>query len=287
MVIHIEIFTDPMMGLSYESEPFLRYLETHFEGNITFSYTMSGLVRDVHDFMTSDEIALGEEKGIATYNQRLATIYKAEENISGLPMNMENFKLFTPKERSTILLNLAYKAVELTNPELAESFLYLLRYKTVAQGRQTTKKEEILKVAKELGLDVITFNHVLGSDEVQENLKRDFHRVEQLKIYSLPAYFISFEGKSTLLQGFTRLSDFLSAIYHLTMGKYAPKLVLQNQNHLLRFLKKHPLISLIELQVAYDFQTLDDVRNFIAPLVETGRVRFEPDKEGNFIRNIS
>lgn len=37
LMIHIEIFIDPIMGLSYESEPFLRYLETHFEGKITFS----------------------------------------------------------------------------------------------------------------------------------------------------------------------------------------------------------------------------------------------------------
>lgn len=286
-MIHIEIFTDPMMGLSYESEPFLRYLETHFEGKIAFSYTMSGLVRDVHDFMTSAEIALGEERGIATYNQRLAKIYKAEEGISGLPMNMDNFKLFTPKDRSTILLNLAYKAVEYINPELAEPVLYLLRYKTIAKGRQTTKKEEILQVAKELGIDEGSFEQTLNSDVVKDSLKKDFQRLEQLKIYSLPAYLISFEGQSILLQGLTRLNDFLFAIYRLTDGKCIPKPVLQDQNHLLQLLKKHPLMSLIEVQAAYDFQTLSDVREFITPLIKNGKIKLEPDMDGNFIRNIT
>lgn len=46
-------------------------------------------------------------------------------------MNMDDFKLFTPEEKSTILLNLAHKIAELINPDLAERFLYLLRYKTI------------------------------------------------------------------------------------------------------------------------------------------------------------
>ena len=60
----ITTFTDPMMGLSYESEPVFRKLETHFEGQIEFRCVMAGLVRDVSDFMTPEERSMEPETGI-------------------------------------------------------------------------------------------------------------------------------------------------------------------------------------------------------------------------------
>ncbi|WGE89692.1 hypothetical protein [Actinobacillus arthritidis] len=49
-MLKITVFTDPMMGLSYESEPFLRQLETHFPNQLQFAYVMGGLVRNVADW---------------------------------------------------------------------------------------------------------------------------------------------------------------------------------------------------------------------------------------------
>ena len=79
--ILISVFTDPMMGLSYESEPVRERLEAAFTGRIAFDYVMALLVRDVADFMLPEELALGREKGIEVYNRRLAQIYKSEESI--------------------------------------------------------------------------------------------------------------------------------------------------------------------------------------------------------------
>ena len=47
MKLTITTFTDPMMGLSYESEPLFRKLETHYDGSISFKNVMSGLVCNV------------------------------------------------------------------------------------------------------------------------------------------------------------------------------------------------------------------------------------------------
>jgi len=78
-------FTDPMMGLSYEQEPVYEKLAAHFGDRLVFHYVMSGLVRDVSDFMVPEEKALPAEEGIRLYNRRLARIYKGEEAIGGLP----------------------------------------------------------------------------------------------------------------------------------------------------------------------------------------------------------
>ena len=78
--ITLTTFTDPMMGLSYECEPIMRKLETHFAGQIEFRYAMGLLVRDVHDFMMPEDYADTEAESISRYNARLARIYESEES---------------------------------------------------------------------------------------------------------------------------------------------------------------------------------------------------------------
>lgn len=90
-----------MMGLSYEQEPVYEKLAAHFGDRLVFHYVMSGLVRDVSDFMVPEEKALPAEEGIRLYNRRLARIYKGEEAIGGLPINMDGFHLFDADHRSS------------------------------------------------------------------------------------------------------------------------------------------------------------------------------------------
>lgn len=102
-----------MMGLSYESEPFFRRLETHFPEQITFRYVMSGLVRNVYDFVDPEDMKVSKKYALEKYRLKLATIYKSEEDITGMPINMTDLQLFSTEYTSSIPLNLAYKAVQL------------------------------------------------------------------------------------------------------------------------------------------------------------------------------
>ena len=97
--IILTTFTDPMMGLSYEQEPVYEKLAKHYGNKLVFKYVMSGLVRDVSDFMLPEELALPADEGIRVYNRRLARIYKDEESIGGLPINMDGFALRVPPSR--------------------------------------------------------------------------------------------------------------------------------------------------------------------------------------------
>jgi hypothetical protein len=108
--IVMTVFTDPMMGLSYESEPIIESLQRTYGSRLKVRYVMSLLVRDVSDFMLPEERALDPEEGIRKYCSRLAGIYKNEETIGGLPINMDGFCLFDPEHRTSKPLNLAYKA---------------------------------------------------------------------------------------------------------------------------------------------------------------------------------
>ena len=152
--IIITTFTDPMMGLSWECEPIFRKLETHFAWQIEFHTVMALLVRNVRDFMTPDELALPPAEGIRRYNARLAKIYESEEPISGMPINMTDFHLFSEEQPSSLPLNLAYHAARLTEAGKADLFLYNQRYATVVDCHPTTEMDELVNVAKVLPLKI-------------------------------------------------------------------------------------------------------------------------------------
>ena len=116
-------FTDPMMGLTYEMEPIYDRLKHEYGDWIEFRWVMRLLVRDVSDFMKPQERAMEPEAGIRAYNARLAQIYKSEESIGGLPINMKGFCLFDAEHRTSKPMNLAYKAAQLADPEKADDFL--------------------------------------------------------------------------------------------------------------------------------------------------------------------
>ena len=212
--IILTAFTDPMMGLSYESEPIMEQLQRNYAGELEFRFVMSLLVRDVADFMLPEERAMEPEAGIRLYCKRLAAIYKSEESIGGLPINMEGFRLFDPAHRSSKPLNLAYKAAQLTAPEKATGFLTALRHATVLDCRPTTHFDEIRKVVRSCGIQEDIFIQYYQDGSAEAALQQDLNYTRSLGIRSLPAYLIQYGDKALLLQSF-RYQDFADAITRL------------------------------------------------------------------------
>lgn len=206
--ITLTVFTDPMMGLFYESQPMLDQLKEKYGSRLVIDYRMSVLVRDVSDFMTPEERALPPEIGIPRYNQRLAGIYKSEEFIGQLPMNMEGFHLFDPQHRSSRPLCLAYHAAKLTAPDKAEQFLINLRAATVLQNRPTTHRDVILEIINETGIDEAAFiDHYLNGS-ADAALEEDQIFAQHLGIRALPAYLLSYGGHGWILPFLENADEF-------------------------------------------------------------------------------
>ena len=265
----ITTFTDPMMGLSYESEPVFRKLETHFEGQIEFRCVMAGLVRDVSDFMTPEERSMEPETGIRRYCQRLAQIYKSEESIGGLPIHMDGFHLFDEEHRSSYPLCIAYEAAKLTAPEKAEAFLYRLRYATIVLTRQTTKEEELLKVAKCAGLDESAFCRRLHDGTAAAEFQEDLRYTSPLGICGLPAYLVQVGEKKALINALVGFDTFAECIRELSENRILPKKAKPDHISLENLLLAHPLISRIELCEALSAWE-DEIRALLRPYLDSG-----------------
>jgi len=278
--ITLTTFTDPMMGLSYECEPIFRKLETHFAGQIEFRYSMGLLVSNVYELWGCNELAQSPALALHRYNTRLAKIYENEEQISGMPINMDGFCLFSTEETSSLPLNLAYKAAELTAPELADCFLYNLRYATIVE---TTKLEEILKVVRRTGINEKMFLQHFQDSSAETALDSDLTRMHALGIHTLPVYLLEYDERQMLIKHLIGYDAFVDAIRELTDGRAHPQLVEQSLVSVRQLLEQHPLISPIELREAFDFNTTDDVRQFIQPMVDSGEVSIRDVKRGWFI----
>lgn len=286
-MLTLEIFTDPMMGLSYQSEPFIRYLETHFTDQLEIKNRMGGLVRDVFDWLNPADLILSEETALDRYNQQLGAIYRSEESISGLPTDMKNCQLFSRTERSSIPLNLAYKTVEILAPKRAENFLYHLRFETIVGMKQMTKLSVLIDIASQFGLDPQEFETTYHSQVVKQVLKNDWQDLAKLNIRGLPLYRLIYKEKTIALSGVLNTKQFLNVIKQLTNGDIEPKPISPNLDHLSQLIEKHPLISPQEIMSVYDLTHLDDVQTFIQPLLDKNFIKLKPVYHGLFIEKTS
>ncbi|SAV16675.1 DsbA family protein [Klebsiella pneumoniae] len=280
----ITVFTDPMMGLSYESEPFFRKLETHYRHEIGFRQVMSGLVRNVYDFVSPGDLVHGEEYAINRYLVKLARIYKSEEVITGMPINMHNLRLFSPSRTSSVPLNLAVKAAELCDVTSAPHFLYNLRFATVAECRPTTEFTELVRIAGESGINTTDFTRHYTDGSAQNALDEDFRLRGKWKISRLPAYLLQYEERSVLLEGVTDYHTFSHVIETLTDGEMIPAEPEMSTGYIAAFIAEHPLISWIELREAFGLASEKQVTEVIQPLIASGQISLVYVPGGWFIR---
>ncbi|WP_147680431.1 DsbA family protein [Actinomyces ruminicola] len=279
-------FTDPMMGLSWECEPALRRVETHFPGAVDFDTAMGLLVRDVSDFMTPAERTLDAAAGIRAYNARLADIYREEEPLAGMPINMEGFSLFSPARRSSLPLNLAYEAVRLIAPGQAERFLYRLRFATVVECRPTTATEELVEVVRACGLDIGTFLAACDGPAARAALRASLERRAALGIRGLLAFMISYGDVRMLLGGVCDYDALAAALERVSGGRLHPAAVSPTTTAVDQLLAAHPLLSDVEIGAALDLSGPDQARDLAAPLLDAGRARLLQAPRGWFIERV-
>ncbi len=281
--LKITVFTDPMMGLSYESEPVFRKLESHFGDLIVVRHSMGLLVRDVRDWIDRDEFAADDRKAVEDYNMRLADIYRNEESLGGLPINMDGFRLFSCERRSSYPLNLAFKAAELAAPAAAGRFLYNMRFATIAETRPTTMWDEIIRVVRMTGIDEGAFIAHCNDGSAESALSEDLAKLRALGFNRLPSYVLEYGAKHAHIQRLIGYDGLIYAIAQITGGLFRPHPVAGDADALRQMLAAHPLISLVEIRDALDLRNLDDADALAKTLVSTKEASFLGAWRGSFL----
>ncbi|MBB1080460.1 DsbA family protein [Limosilactobacillus sp. STM2_1] len=257
----ITTVTDPMMGMLWETWPTMRKLETHYGDQIDFKFMMGQLVKNVYDLVDPNVTQMyGKKVALNQYWTRLMQVYLQEEQIAGMPIYMGgNERLFDEEHLSSVPLNLGFLAIAGNDSEKENQVLYEMQYDTVVNNLQTNDIKYLTALASKFGIDQSQFESRYNSTGVKGHLAQSQQIMQQMKIDQLPAYILTYNGKSYIIKGIPKYDEWQRLIKQVTDDEIKASRIEANSETINAFINCHPHISSLELKEAFDVEEKDVV----------------------------
>lgn len=250
----ITTVADPMMGMLWETWPTMRQLETHYGEQLEFKFLSGQLVKNVYDLADQNvRQRFGDRVALNQYWVRLMQIYLQEEQIGNMPIYMGgNERLFDEHHLSSVPLNQGLLAITDDQQPRLDQVLYEMQYDTVINNLQTNDIKYLTTLAQRFGLGAEEFKARYNSATIKQKLNNSEQARQQLQIDQLPAYLLTYQGKTFVVKGLPKYEDWQKLIQQVTNGAITERTVKFDVATLTAFLNKHPHISQLELQTAFD-----------------------------------
>ena len=184
-IIEIIEFTDPYCTWCWGSEPILRKLKWVYRDQIRISYKMGGLVKDISEFYDPINNIGGE-----LWYLQVADHWLEDSSKYGMPVDIRQFTEYYKEFNSTWPANIAVKAAELQDRNLAWKYLRRLREAAAAEAIPIHRLEEQLRLAEECGLDVFKMKKDIESGRAYEEFMKDIRECQEREITGFPTFII-------------------------------------------------------------------------------------------------
>ena len=250
----ITTVADPMMGMLWETWPTTRKLETHYGEQLEFKFLSGQLVKNVYDLVDQNvRQRFGDRVALNQYWVRLMQIYLQEEQIGNMPIYMGgNERLFDEHHLSSVTLNQGILTIAGDQQPRLDQVLYEIQYDTVINNLQTNDIKYLTTLAQRFELGAEEFKARYNSDTIKQKLNNSEQVRQQLQIDQLPAYLLTYQGKTFVVKGLPKYENWQKLIQQVTNGAITEQTVKFDAATLAAFLNKHPHISQLELQTAFD-----------------------------------
>ena len=250
----ITTVADPMMGMLWETWPTMRKLETHYGEQLEFKFLSGQLVKNVYDLVDPNvRKQFGDQVALNQYWVRLMQIYLQEEQIGNMPIYMGgNERLFDERHLSSVPLNQGLLTIAGDQQPRLDQVLYEMQYDTVINNLQTNDIKYLTTLAQRFGMDAEKFTTRYNSATIKRELDNSEQARRQLQIDQLPAYLLTYQGKTFVVKGLPKYGDWKKLIHQVTDGSIIEQMVKFDDAALDAFINKHPHISQLELQTAFD-----------------------------------
>ncbi|QCC49341.1 DsbA family oxidoreductase [Halobellus limi] len=259
-------FTDPMCTWCWGSEPIIRRLRTALGNQVEFRYIMGGLVEDFDEFYdTANDIAAPSD---------VAPHWEEASQYHGMPVDTQIFE--TDPAQSTYPASKAFTAARQQDTELAHRYLRRLREAYTTQVRNVNRREEQVKIAESVGLDVDDFTTALDNGTAQAAFEKDLARTRQADVRAFPTYHIDGPAGETKVSGFQSFEELVTALKTVdpTLEQSSPPPITQ-------FIAAYEPVATREVAEVYE---LDEgkARQALESFVDDGSVRREARGNGFF-----
>ncbi|KKM99995.1 hypothetical protein LCGC14_1142320, partial [marine sediment metagenome] len=238
-IIELIEYTDPYCTWCWASEPILRKIKEHFGEKVKILFKMGGLVDDIKTFYDpSNEI------GGTNIFEQVAIHWEDASSRHGMPVDSRGFQDLKNDFKSTHPANIAYKAAQMQNQNLANKFLRRLREAAAAERKAIHNVETQLELAKEVGLNPDKFLEAIESGKAKKAFIKELSECRQLGITGFPTFKITnTNGESIRLHGFQRYERFEQVFENLIGKKMKKKQVSLNDENVLKFIEKYRKVA--------------------------------------------
>lgn len=267
--IEILAFTDPVCTWCWGSEPVLRKLEVWYGEQLRIRYVMGGLVEDIRAFYDrANDIGGDPERS----NASIARHWLEASERHGMPVRTEGFRLFTAETVSTYPQNIAFKAAELTNSDLAVRYLRRMREASAAEARETGRREVLIELASEVGLDVAAFIGHLNDGSAEKAFRDDLATTRSYGVRGFPTFLLCYDDRELMLRGYQSFSAMQAVIDTLSGGTLQWRAPEKNAENLLGFIRAYGRVAPVELATVFDLAP-GELETILEDLASDGHIR--------------
>ncbi len=240
-------FTDPVCTWCWASEPVLRALKARYTDQLEISFIMGGLVQDIRDF---DDNGIGGDPSDS--NLEIAQHWMEASLHHGMPVTTGELELFSDEHPSSYPQNMAYKAAQSEDQDLADRFLRRLREATAVEAKQTNSEEVLLALAGEVGLDTEKLLTRYTDGTAETDFETDLSLTKAYGVRLLPTFILRYKGKEVVLENYQSVDGFEQAIQQLCKGELTASIPPASSDNILGFIRTYGHVVPIELMMAFE-----------------------------------
>lgn len=276
--LEILAFTDPVCTWCWGSEPVLRKLTTWYGDAVHIRYVMGGLVEDIRNFYDRANDIGGDPE---SSNAQIARHWLEASERHGMPVRTDGFRLFSADTVSAYPQNIAFKAAELTNPNLAAPYLRRLREASAAEAREIGRREVLIELASDVGLDIAVFIGHLNDGSADAAFRKDLETTRRYGVRSFPSFVLRYGEREIMLRGSQSFAAMQAVIDTLSGGVLQGQAPQKVPEHLLSFIRIFGNAAPVELTTVFDL-TPGELESMLSGLAETGQIRRAEKGNGYF-----
>ena len=276
--LEILAFTDPVCTWCWGAEPVLRKLQVGYGDQVRIRPVMGGLVEDIRAFHDRAN-AIGGDPDAS--NVQIARHWLEASERHGMPVRTEGFRLFSAEVVSTYPQNIAVKAAELTAPALAARYLRRLREASAAEARATGRREVLIELAGEVGLDLVTFIGHLTDGSAERTFRADLELTRHFGVRGFPTFRLGYGERTLLLRGYQGFAAMQAVIATLCEGALQWQAPIPDADGLLGFLHAFGRAAPVELTTVFDLSPAD-LERLLTGLEAVGSIRRVAAGQGFF-----
>ncbi|MDY0287212.1 MAG: DsbA family protein [Sphaerochaeta sp.] len=271
--------TDPVCTWCWASEPVLRALKARYADQLEISFIAGGLVKDIRDFEDVDNEIGGDP---AVSNKQIGEHWLEASHLHGMPVTTRTLELFSAEHPSSYPQNIAYKAAQFEDQELADRFLRRLREATAVEAKQTNREEVLLALAKEVGLDTNKFLTHYTDGTAQAAFEMDKATTKAYRVRLFPTFIVRYKGKEVVLENYQRVEDFEQVMKKLSNNELTARVPSASAETILQFIKGYGRVVPLEIMMAFELDK-DEAMKHVHALEQDNLVTLKQAGNGIYV----